>query len=317
VRWVAAAALVLALLGGFAAAALNAARLPRALGEGLNLVVESSGLLLAVTAVGIAIGSRGARSPLVIVGVLVGITAVIVANILPNNIGFLGDALRFEVPKTVHYWLSTVAAVGAAAALAHAWSGDRLPFAARAIGAAAFVVIAALPLRVEIGDKGIAQGEIDAYHLGEHRYAETFAIDLRFAAIGFWQGFPDSRNVVNEPRRELLTAVRGEIDAGRLRHDTGVLHLAKSFQQWASTPLGVFDGVTETFVSLDPEVSHQTVGGRLFGFGRLPEFLGSPAYPYLVLEPNGLDASVREQVVQAGFAPIFSNDQGTVFRRPG
>jgi hypothetical protein len=313
VRWIALAALLAGIAAAFAVAALNADRLPKALGEGLDLILESSGILLVVTLIGIAAGSRGARSPLVIVGALVGVAAVIVANVLPSNIGFLGDALRFEVPKTVHYWLSSVAAVGAAAALAHVWATDRVPFVARAIGAAVFVAVAALPLRFDIEDGRIRQGQIDAYHLGEHRFSETFAIDLHFAAIGFWQGFPDSRNVVNAPRRAILDAVRAEIDGGRLKHDTGVLHLAKSFQQWVSTPLGVFDGVTETFVSLDPEVSHQTVGGRLFGFERLGEFLDSGAYPYVVVEPNGLDASALDQVIAAGYTSIFSNDQGQVF----
>jgi hypothetical protein len=76
----------------------------------------------------------------------------------------------------------------------------------------------------------------------------------------------------------------------------------------------VFDGVTETFVSLDPEVSHQTVGGRLYGFERLGDFLASRAYPYLVLEPDGLEPALRDQVLAAGYASIFANDQGEVFR---
>jgi hypothetical protein len=314
VRWLALGVLAVGVVAAFALHALDAGKVPKALGETLKLVAESSGLLLVVVAIGMALGSRGARSPLVLVGALVGVAAVIVANVLPSGIGFLGDALRFEVPKTVHYWLSTIAAVGAAAALAAIWGTDRLPFAARAVGVAAIVALAALPLRFEVKDGAVGMGEIDAYHLGEHRSAETFAIDLHYAAIGFWQGFPDSRNVVNAPRRELLTAVRAEIDAGRLRHDTGVLHLAKSFQQWSSTPLGVFDGVTETFVSLDPEVSHQTVGGRLYGFERLGDFLASRAYPYLVLEPDGLEPALRDQVLAAGYASIFANDQGEVFR---
>ncbi|HUQ44001.1 MAG TPA: hypothetical protein VM451_06265 [Candidatus Limnocylindria bacterium] len=319
VRWIALAGLVLAVAGAFAVAALNLGKVPRALGEGTSLVLESSGLLLIVVAIGAALGSPGARSPLVVVGALVGIGAVLVANLLPSNIGFLGDALRFEVPKTVHYWLSTVAAVGAASALAFGWSSERLPLVARGLAVATFVVVAALPLR--FGDSGDGLdcaredcSAINPYHLGEHRYAETLAIDLRYAGSGFWQGFPDSRTVVNAPRQELLAALRLEIEAGWLHHDTGVLHLARSFQQWVATPLGVFDGVTETFVSLDPEVSHQTVGGRLYGFERLAEFLSSGAYPYVVLEPDRLEPDVREQVLGAGYVSIFSNDQGEVFR---
>ena len=297
---------------------LSLDRLPDAVGAGVTLALESSGLLLIALVVGTALGSNGARSPIVIAGLGVGAAALVVTGVLPNNLGFLGDALRFEVPKTVHYWLSTIAAVGAAAALAHSWQTDKLPIAARAGLAGAFVVMAALPLR--FGNSGDDRGckqdcsSINAYHLGEHRYAETLAIDLHYAASGFWVGYPSSRTVVDGPRRELLDAVRKEIDAGRLQHDTPVLHVAATFQQWQSTPLGVFAGVNETSVSLDPEVSHQTVGGRLFGLDDLPTFLGEATYGYVVLEPRGLPDGLIEQIEAAGYTNIFTNGQGLVFR---
>jgi hypothetical protein len=275
----------------------------------------SSGLLLLVIAAGVVLGSRGARSPLVLAGLAVGVAAAATAFLLPDGLGFLGDALRYEVPKTVHYWLSTVAAAGAAVALAHAWSGARLPLAARAGALAVFVVVAALPVRDQ---------PINAFHLGEHRWSETAAIDLRWAGEGFWAGFPDSRTVVDAPRQEILDALRVEIDAGRLRHDTQVLHVARSFQQWLSTPLGVFDGVLETSISLSPEVSHQTVGGRLLGSAdpsellqQLADLLASGAYPYVVLEPAGLPDEARALVEGAGYGAVFDNEQGAVFRIGG
>jgi hypothetical protein len=301
----------------FAVAAFNLERVPGALASGASLVLESSGLLLIALVVGAALGSRGARSPIVVVGLLVGVGAVLITQILPVNLGFLGDALRFEVPKTVHYWLSTVAAVGAAAALAHGWSTGRDPWFVRVAAVGAFVAIAAFPLRFgQSGDDSKCKSDcasINAAHLGEHRFSETFAIDLRYAASGYWVGFPDSRTIVDEPRREILDAIRAEINAGRLAHDTPVLHVASSFQQWIATPLGVFDGVDETFVSLDPEVTHQTVGGRLFGLEQLPADLASKAYPYVVLEPDGLPEETRAAILGAGYTSIFGNDQGEVF----
>lgn len=305
-------ALLLAAIGGvavaFAVAAFNLDRLPDAVGTAVTLVLESSGILLVTLVVGALLGSEGARSPIVVVGLGVGAVAVLLTQVLPRDLGFLGDALRFEVPKTVHYWLSTIAAVGAAAALAHAWSTDRLPWLARAAIPGAFVLAAALPIRPE---------PINTYHLGEHRYSETFAIDLRWAGRGFWAGFPDSRLLVDEPRQEILDAVHGEIRAGRLQHDTPVLHVASSFQHWVATPLGVFAGVTETFVSLDPEVSHQTVGGRLFGLEEdLLGFLASRAFPYLVLEPRDLPESTRDDIVASGYVSVFANEQGEMFALP-
>ena len=305
---------VVALILGFVLGGLDAQKVPEAFAYTVDLVLESSGLLLVVLVLGALLGSRGARARLVWAGLAVGALAVFLTQVLPRDLGFLGSALRFEVPKTVHYWLSMIAAAGAASALAFLWSGpgNPLPWAGRVAAVAAFVLVAALPLRINAIP--LEPGEIDAYHLGEHRWSETFAIDLRFADSGFWQGFPDPRMVVDEPRQELLDVLRAEIGAGRLRHDTPVLHVASSFQQWASTPLGVFDGVFETFLSEDPEVSHQTVGGRLFDIADLHDYLDPGAFPYVVLEPRDLSEGLRAQVLAAGYASIFINGQGEVFR---
>ena len=314
-RWPALGLVVLAAAVVFSMNVFRVDRLPAAWDAGTKLVLESSGLLLVVLVIGVALGSRGARSPLVAAGVIVGIAAVAIVSVLPDNLGFLGDALRFEVPKTVFYWLSLIVAAGAGAALSHLWSRDRLALAARAAGLAAFVAVAALPLRPQ---------PIDAYHLGEHRYAETFAIDLRFAGSGFWVGFPDTRTVVDAPRQELLEALRTEIDTGRLRHDTPVLHVARTFQQWEATPLGVFDGVFETSISLEPEVSHQTVGGRLFGskdpaemLAQLQQRLATAEYGYVVLEPANVPPAAKGLIESAGYNAIFTNEQGVVFRSEG
>jgi hypothetical protein len=306
-------------VGAFAASLLRLDKLPEAAGTAVVIAVESSGLLLVILVIGAVLGSRGARSPLVVIGLAVGTAAVGLVTVLPNDLGLLGDALRFEVPKTVHYWLSAIAAAGAAPALAFLWSRPALPRPGRLGLVAVFVLVAALPLRLgNSGDDSKCQTDcaaINTYHLGEHRWSETFAIDLHYAASGFWVGFPDSRLVVDSSRREILDALRAEIDAGRLAHDTPVLHLAGSFQQWIATPLGALDGIDETFVSLDPEVGHQTVGGRLYGLDRLPGFLGSHKFAYIVLEPEGLPDGIRDQVIAAGYAPIFANNQGEVFGR--
>lgn len=292
---------------------LNIGRVPDALLAAIVLVLESSGILLMVLLAGIVLGSRGARSPVVLAGLAVGVVAVLLTKVLPDNLGFLGSALRFEVPKTIHYWLSAIAAAGAGPALAHIWSGgaQRLRWLGRVTAVGAFVVLAALPLRFDV--VALRLGAIDAYHLGEHRWSETFAIDLRFADSGFWRGFPNTRTVVDRPRQEILDAVHVEIEAGRLAHDTPVLHVARTFQQWEATPLGVFAGVMETSISAEPEVSHQTVGGRLYGLDRLGEFLDPARFPYVVLEPKGLEEGIRDRIEAAGYRSIFANGQGEIF----
>ena len=60
----------------FVAAILDAGKIPEALAYTLDLVLDSSGLLLVVLVAGAVLGSRGARSPLVWAGLAVGAVAV-------------------------------------------------------------------------------------------------------------------------------------------------------------------------------------------------------------------------------------------------
>jgi len=295
-------------------------RIPDGLSAGWDLLVTSCGVLLIALVLGWLVGSAGARSPVIFATAAVGFAAVVLTQLLPDNLGFFGDALRFEVPKTVHYWIPVFVAIAAGAAMAKAvgpspgslpargaWLA-RGPWPARVLAVGVIVAIAAYPLRDQ---------PIDPYHLGEHRLSEVVAIDLHYAGSGFWIGYPNSRTLVDGPRQELVDAIRAEIDVGRIHHDTPILHIAKSFQEWVSTPLGVFDGVTETFVSPDREVSHQTAGGRLYDPSSLPDFIGSGTYAYIVVEPNGLDAApaFEAEILAAGYRSIFSNGQGEVYVR--
>jgi hypothetical protein len=93
-----------------------------------------------------------------------------------------------------------------------------------------------------------------------------------------------------------------------------VLHLAASFQQWASVPIGVFTGAMETSISLQPELSIHTEGGRLLGFEVLPTELASD-YGYVVLEPSGLNPDLADAITAAGYHEIWSNSQAIVYRR--
>ena len=305
---VAGMAAVVLIVVGFAVAAsiggLRLDRLPDGLAYGWNVVLGACGVLLLGLVLGWVVRARATRSLVLMATAVVGLLAAIVTQLLPDDLGFLGDALRFEVPKTVQYWLPVMVAVAVGPALAT--SARRGVLGAAAVGV--IVVLAAAPIRTD---------SIDAFHLGEHRFAETLAIDLRWTQRGFWSGFPDTRLILDPARREIVDAVRAEIDAGRLRQDTPVLHVAASFQQWVSTPLGVFDGVVETFVSPDQEVSQQTVGGRLHGMADLRGLVDSAMYAYVVLEPNGLPnaAGLRDDLVRAGYVSIFANAQGELFVR--
>jgi hypothetical protein len=272
--------------------------------------IEATALVLIASAVGFAAGVPAARSPVVLAAVVLGFGVALATQLVPEKgAGLLGQAIRFELPKTLYYWLPVALAIPAAATLDWLWRTDRFAWLARVGAVAAWVVVAALPLRLE---------PIDALHLGEHRFSEALAIDLRYDGTGFWTGYPDSREVVDLPRRELIDAVRGEIDAGRIGPDTPILHVARSFQQWVATPLGVFTGVTETDATLETEDSIHTVGGRLLHLESLQAALDSHSYAYLLFEPDEkLPVGIGDAITAAGYVPIFANGQGTLFRFGG
>jgi hypothetical protein len=272
--------------------------------------VVEVGVVAAVVAV--ALRAPASRSLVLWAAIAAGFGVAALTQLVPvEGSGLLGEALRFELPKTLQYWVPVFIAVLAAGGLAALVDAHRLPLAVRAIAIVAFVATAALPIRPK---------PIDAFHLGEHRLSETLSIALRGAERGFWSGFPDSRYVVDTPRQELLDAVRAEIEAGRLGADMPVLHVAGSFQMWIATPLGVFDGVTETILVPEPEVSIHTIGGRIRGLDELPALLaggppGGRTYGYVLLEPNPneLPPGIRDEIVAAGYEPIFANGQGELF----
>jgi hypothetical protein len=283
----------------------------RAAVAGAQPLVSVVEVAFIASVVAVALRAPAGRSLVLWAALAAGFGVAALTQLVPEEgTGLLGQALRFELPKTLHYWVPVFSALLAAGGLTALITAERLSLTVRAVAIAAFLGAAALPLRT---------ASIDALHLGEHRLSETLSIALRWAGTGFWTGFPDSRYVVDAPRREILDAVRGEIAAGRIGPDTPVLHVADSFQQWRATPLGVFAGVTETDVTPDAIESIHTVGGRLHPMGDLAGLLASGRYAFVLFEPNPdeLPPGIRDQIVAAGYAPVFANGQGELFRLGG
>jgi len=270
--------------------------------------LAATALLLVAGVVGFTAGVPAARDPVVLSGLGVGFAAAIATQAVPGS-GLLTQALKFELPKTIYYWIPVVAAVAAAGTVDWLSRTDRVRRLGAALLIGVWIIVAALPIRPE---------PIDAYHLGEHRFSEALAIDLRWAGTGYWVGYPDSREIVDPPRRELLDAVRAQIAAGRIGPDTPILHIAGSFQQWDATPLGVFDGVTETDVTPDAEDSIHTVGGRLVHLEALPSLLSnSSEWPFVLLEPSpALPPEIADDVAAAGYRILFTNPRGTLYGLP-
>lgn len=292
-------------------AVLAAGPIIRAAVAGAAPLLGAMELAIVAAVVAAVLRAPASRSLVLWAALAAGFGVATLTQLVPEEgSGLLGEALRFELPKTLHYWVPVFAALLAAGGLEALLRADRLPVVVRGAGLAAFVGTAALPLRAT---------PIDAFYLGEHRLSETLSIAMRWVQTGFWKGFPDSRYVVDGPRQEILDAVRAEIEAGRIGPDTPILHVAASFQQWRAVPLGVFDGVTETDVTNDAVVSIHTVGGRLRPMAELGALLSGGAYPYVLLEPSPgeLPPDLRDRILAAGYTPIFANGQGELFARGG
>jgi hypothetical protein len=214
------------------------------------------------------------------------------------------QAIHYEVPKSVEYWLPVMLAIGAAGALAALIRKRRLGLA-RPVAIGILLVVAMYP---------ITQPLATNVQIAEHRGSESVGLALREAEFGYWEGYPDARLIIDLPRRQVVDELRAEEVAGRLGPDTRVLHIAASFQQWASVPIGVFTGAMETSISLQPELSIHTEGGRLLGFDVLSTELASD-YGYVVLEPSGLNPALPDAITTAGYRQIWSNSQAIVYRR--
>ncbi len=234
--------------------------------------------------------------------------------------GFVGyanlteQAVHYEVPKSVEYWLPVMLAIGAAGALAAVCRQRRLGFL-RTAAITVFLIVAVYPLTQPLATN---------VQIGEHRGAESVGLALREAELGYWDFgypgvYPDSRRIIDAPMQAVVDELRAEEESGRLGPDTQVLNVAKSFQQWVAVPVGVFTGAIETSISEAPEVSIHTEGGRLLGFDQLDQQLAG-GYGYVVLEPAGLSADeiarTQSGLSLNGFRQIWSNSQATIYTKP-
>ena len=259
---------------------------------------------------GAALGLWSNRRGWVLLGC--GIAAGLAAWAATGYVGYAGlteQAVHYEVPKSVEYWLPVMLAIGAAGALA-AVCRQRWLRMGRAVAIGAFLVAAIYPITMPLTTD---------VQIAEHRGAESVGLALREAQDGYWQAYPDSRHIIDAATQEVVDRLRAEEEAGRLGPQTRVLNIANSFQQWASVPVGVFTGALETSISSSPELSIHTEGGRLLGFDQLDQQLAS-GYGYVLLEPNGLPTDVaaqtRSKIAAAGYRQIWSNSVATIYTKP-
>ncbi len=191
------------------------------------------------------------------------------------------QAVHYEVPKTVEYWLPALLALGAAAAISSVWRLRRLGVV-RPAAVFLLLAVSVYPLTepVALGPITLRTSVLEApqatnLQIGEHRGAESLGLALREAETGYWTflGYPDPRRIIDAPRQEVVDEIRSLETSGRLGPASVVLHIAGDFQQWSSVPIGVFTGAMETSISLNPLLNIHTEGGRLLGFDQLPSQL--------------------------------------------
>jgi hypothetical protein len=240
-------------------------------------------------------------------GVVAGLAAW-TASGLVGSADLTQRAVHYEVPKSIEYWLPVMLAIGGAGGLATLMRLRFLgPIRPLAIGLVLLVAVYPneFPLATDV-------------QIGEHRAAESLGLALLEAEHGYWDfnGYPDTRQIIDAPRQQVVDELRSEEAAGRLGPATKVLNIATWFQEWVATPIGAFTGAMETSISLSPELSIHTVGGRLYGFDRLVPELDS-GYGYVVLQVDGLSPEVVSQtkidIATAGYREIWSNSFAIVY----
>lgn len=246
--------------------------------------------------------ARGGRR-ILLAALGAGAVSLVVVAALPGA-SLLVQSLRYEVPKAVGYWLPW-ACVPAAAGLVAAAGRSRAPVLLRAGALGAALAVVLLPL---------GPARLDSVQ-ASHAVADDLAYDLQLAEHGYWQGYPDPRRLVGPPGQQLLDFLHGEVVAGRIGGATRILHVAQSYQPWASLPIAVFSGIDETVVSPGAATTIFTAGGRIHPLSELPAQLAD-GFGYVVLEPAGLPDTLSGLVLAAGYRPVYSNAAGRVFAAP-
>jgi hypothetical protein len=239
--------------------------------------------------------------PYVVAPVLLGILVQVAATLFPSDTLFWSSARGELSGKAAQFWIPLFLAFATAAVLQWIWSSLRFT---GALVVGVLLIALALPLRDDT--VGVEDGR-------ERRLSESLSISVRKAQFGAWSGWPDSRELIDGSQRQIVAAFRTEQDSGRMTEDTKALQVAASFQSWVATPVASFSAVDVTSLSLEPETSVHTFGGRLRALDEMPAHLGRP-FEYVLLESEGLSGLVRRDIVEAGYRTVFRNTRGEIFR---
>ncbi len=256
----------------------------------------------AVALAGLVATGRGGRR-LIAAGLAAGLVLLLAVSVVPDD-SVVGRSLRYEVPKAVGYWLPWVCvpALAGVLAMASRRSGRQAVW----LGVPAAVLAATL---LPLGP--VAPNASQA----SHPTADVVVWDLRTAQLGYWQGYPDARGLVGARGQAVDAFLVAQIAAGRLDASDRLLHVAASYQTWASIPVAAFTGVDETMVSADAAETIFTAGGRVHPLADLVPQLRD-GFAWVLLEPDRLPPWTRDAIVAAGYRSVFTTAGAEVFAGP-
>ena len=297
---------VAVVLAGAAAVLAMLALNPSALWQAVAWVNPAFPLLFAaggLALAGLVPTERGGRR-LVTAGLGAGIVLLLAASLAPPDTT-VGQSLRYEVPKAVGYWLPWACVPALAGVVAAALWRSRRSAAWLAVPAGA-LAITLLPIGPAVPNAAQAS----------HPTADVLVQNLRTAEIGYWQGYPDPRTLLGARGAAVVAFLQGEVAAGRLGASDRLLHVAASYQAWASIPVAPFTGIDETVVAADAATTIFTSGGRVHPLSGLAAELHG-GFGWVLLEPGGLPPSTRTSILDAGYRSVFTADGAEVFAVPG
>ena len=309
-RWALVAVIAGALLAGAALAVRpsTAGQVAASVNPAFPLPFAAGGAALA----GLVATGRGGRR-LVASGVVAGLALLLAAALAPTD-SVVGQSLGYEIPKAVGYWLPWVCVPALAGGLAA--SVRRARRAASSAGGgglvAAWLAVPAVALALVLVPLGpVAPDSAQA----SHPTADVTVWDLRTAASGYWQGYPDPRAMVDARGAAVDAFLAGEVAAGRLRATDRLLHVAASYLAPATIPLAALTGIDETVASADAAQTIFTAGGRVHPLADLPPLLRD-GFAWVLLEPAGLPPSTRDAILAAGYRSVFAVPGAELFAAP-
>ncbi len=150
------------------------------------------------------------------------------------------------------------------------------------------------------------------YDSVEHSVTEQWAFNLNTAALGYWAGHTDRRWTFTPAEMNLVRLLESEVAAGRITHDTHILHLCDSISVWSMVQFSVLTGINDDPIEYQHDPNNLWEGGsRVRGMNDLKAALD--ARPPYILEQVVPPAWVGDP--PQGYQKIYDSWPVRLYRR--